>query len=114
MLGATNPSGKLPVTFPKSIEYAPSFGNFPGDIGTLKVDYKEDVFIGYRHFDRPGKQDGVQFAFGYGLSYTDFEVDRVEATVRGKKQGATFGSGQSLCVSARVKNVGARSESEVV
>lgn len=114
VLGATAPSGKLPVTFPKSLEYAPSYGNFPGDIDNLRVDYKEDVFIGYRHFDLPGKRDGVQFPFGFGLSYTDFAVSDVSCSVQENKIAHTLSNGGRTFVTARVRNTGKRLGSEVV
>ncbi|KAH6647081.1 family 3 glycoside hydrolase [Truncatella angustata] len=75
LTGAVNPEGRLPMTFPKRLEDAPAFGNFPGEYvnGQQKVEYKEGVFVGYRHYDRIGA-DKVNFSFGYGLSYTSFET----------------------------------------
>jgi beta-glucosidase len=64
--GAINPSGKLPISWPKRLEDAPAYGNFPG----VKKD-EEGVFIGYRHYDRISKEK-LQFPFGFGLSYTSF------------------------------------------
>ncbi|EOD48889.1 putative thermostable beta-glucosidase b protein [Neofusicoccum parvum UCRNP2] len=74
LLGVVNPSGRLPTSFPKRLEDAPAHGNFPGETvdGRLEVKYAEDVFIGYRHFDRAGNADKVLFPFGHGLSYTSF------------------------------------------
>ncbi|KAF2658601.1 glycoside hydrolase family 3 protein [Lophiostoma macrostomum CBS 122681] len=74
LTGATNPEGRLPVTFPKHIEDSPAHGNFPGGYvnGQLKVNYAEGVFVGYRHFDRVDPEK-INFPFGFGLSYTDFE-----------------------------------------
>jgi beta-glucosidase len=108
ILGVTNPSGKLPVTFPKSIEHSPSYDNFPGNVDQLQVDYKEDIFIGYRHFDRPGRQEGVLFPFGFGLSYTAFEVSDISSSVETLNQSGKFS------VSARVRNTGSVSGSEVI
>ncbi|KAJ4301134.1 hypothetical protein N0V90_003224 [Kalmusia sp. IMI 367209] len=73
--GAVNPSGRLPVSWPKRLEDAPAHGNFPGDRkdGQLTVKYEEGVFVGYRHYDRVS-QDKVQFPFGFGLSYTRFSL----------------------------------------
>lgn len=75
LLGKTNPSGRLPTSFPKRLEDAPAHGNFPGETvdGRLEVRYAEDVFVGYRHFDRAGNAGKVLFPFGHGLSYTEFE-----------------------------------------
>lgn len=74
LTGAQTPEGHLSCTFPKKIEDCPAHGNFPGKHvdGQLKVEYKEGVFIGYRHFDRLSA-DKVNFPFGFGLSYTSFE-----------------------------------------
>ncbi|KAI9162790.1 Beta-glucosidase B [Paramyrothecium foliicola] len=74
LTGAINPEGRLPVTFPRSIEDSPAHGNFPGTYvdGQLKVNYAEGVFVGYRHFDKV-ESDKVNFPFGYGLSYTSFD-----------------------------------------
>lgn len=81
LTGAVNPEGRLPMTFPKRLEDAPAYGNFPGEYvnGQLKVEYKEGVFVGYRHYDRIG-HDKVHFAFGYGLSYTDFKTDNLRVS----------------------------------
>ncbi|KAI5236745.1 family 3 glycoside hydrolase [Aureobasidium subglaciale] len=71
LTGAVNPGGRLPVTFPKSLEDTPAYGNFPGDTEKLQVDYTEGSFIGYRHYDH--FPDTILFPFGHGLSYTTFE-----------------------------------------
>ncbi|KAB2576565.1 Beta-glucosidase B [Lasiodiplodia theobromae] len=75
LLGTVNPSGRLPTSFPRRLEDAPAHGNFPGEYvdGRLEVKYAEDVFMGYRHFDRVGS-DKVLFPFGFGLSYTSFAL----------------------------------------
>jgi beta-glucosidase len=48
LFGDANPSGKLPVTFPKRLEDSPAFTNYPGE---REVHYGEGLFVGYRHFD---------------------------------------------------------------
>jgi len=83
LIGAQNPEGHLPCTFPKRLEDCPAYGNFPGQHvdGKLKVEYAEGVFVGYRHFDRL-PADAVHFPFGFGLSYTTFALsDLVVAAV---------------------------------
>lgn len=72
--GKVNPSGKLPFTIPVSLAQSPAhaLGNFPGR--DLKVNYEEDILVGYRWFDT--KKIQPQFPFGYGLSYTDFSVSQ--------------------------------------
>lgn len=102
--GAVNPSGRLPMSWPKRLEDTPAHGNFPGERakdGQLTVKYEEGVFVGYRHYDRVS-QDKVQFPFGFGLSYTTFGLKdakvsqasgmfTAEVTVSntGKQAGAT-------------------------
>ena len=70
--GKVNPSGKLPFTIPVVLEQSPAhaLGNFPGR--DLKVNYEEDILVGYRWFDT--KNIVPQYPFGYGLSYTSFEI----------------------------------------
>lgn len=64
LFGEVNPSGKLPMTFPKKLEDSPAhkFGDFPGVNNVAH--YKEDIFVGYRYFDTYKVQP--QFAFGHG------------------------------------------------
>ena len=59
--GEANPSGKLAETFPMRLEDTPSYLNFPGD--GYKVEYKEGVFVGYRHYD--SKDIKPQICFGH-------------------------------------------------
>ncbi|KAK6823331.1 hypothetical protein RU639_006069 [Aspergillus parasiticus] len=106
VLGIVNPGGKLPVTFPKSVADSPSYGNFPGDLETLTVPYKEDVFIGYRHFDR--RPEGVQFPFGFGLSYTTFKIFDPNAS------GHCMDYNNGLTITVDVENTGSVAGSEVV
>ena len=70
--GHLNPSGKLPFTLPVSLEQSPAhaLGNYPGR--DFKVNYQEDILVGYRWYDT--KKIAPQFPFGYGLSYTTFEL----------------------------------------
>lgn len=74
--GDVNPSGKLPFSFPKKLEdnAAASFGqiSYPGD--GIKEEYKEDILVGYRWFDT--KKITPLFPFGFGLSYTTFEIGK--------------------------------------
>ena len=72
--GDVNPSGKLPFSFPKKLadNAAHSFGklSYPGD--STNQYYKEDILVGYRWFDT--KKISPLYAFGYGLSYTSFDL----------------------------------------
>ncbi len=81
LFGNQDPSGRLPATFDRNIEDNPAFLNYPGNFKAGKdwpvVDYTEGIFYGYRGYDRSGKSP--LFPFGYGLSYTDFSLDKMEA-----------------------------------
>ncbi|MBF0544620.1 MAG: glycoside hydrolase family 3 C-terminal domain-containing protein [Candidatus Riflebacteria bacterium] len=76
LFGDINPSGKLPFTFEKRWEDTAAFGNFPGEAG--KVNYAEDIFVGYRWVDHMGITP--LYPFGYGLSYTSFSYDSPKVT----------------------------------
>ena len=73
--GKVNPSGKMPFTTPVSLDQSPAhaLGNFPGR--DLKVNYEEDILVGYRWFDTKGLP--VVYPFGYGLSYTTFDYSNL-------------------------------------
>lgn len=104
--GAVNPSGRLPVSFPKRIEDAPAYGNFPGEKkgDQLTVKYEEGIFVGYRHYDRISP-DKVQFPFGFGLSYTTYALSngQVEQT-----------SAEAFKTTVSVKNTGSIAGATVV
>ena len=71
MTGKVNPSGKLPFTFPASLNDSPAhaLNAYPGE--NLQVNYKEGILVGYRWFDT--KKIEPLYCFGYGLSYTNFK-----------------------------------------
>ena len=71
LFGKVNPSGKLPVSWGKKLEDWSSAGHFGQEFHTV---YEEGVFVGYRHFDRPGRPESA-FSFGHGLSYTTFTFE---------------------------------------
>ncbi|MBR5513594.1 MAG: glycoside hydrolase family 3 C-terminal domain-containing protein [Ruminococcus sp.] len=75
LCGNINPSGKLPLTWPKRIEDTPTYLNFPGD--GMQVNYGEGIFVGYRWYD--ARKITPLFPFGHGLSYTDFEISAISA-----------------------------------
>ncbi len=79
LFGDTNPSGKLPQTFPVRLEDNPAYLDFPGENG--KVYYGEGLFVGYRSYDK--KKIAPLFPFGFGLSYTIFSC----AGVRPRRAG---------------------------
>lgn len=77
LTGKVNPSGKLPVTFPKKLEDSPAHAtnSFPGS--ETVVEYKEGILVGYRWFDT--KAIAPLYPFGFGLSYTSFECSDFKA-----------------------------------
>lgn len=83
LCGVGSPSGKLSDTFAKKLEDYPSSETFHESV--KYVDYKEDIYVGYRYFETiPGADKAVNYPFGYGLSYTTFERALVSAE---EKQG---------------------------
>jgi len=107
LFGEVNPSGKLPVSFPRRLADSPAHKSalsFPGD-GT-RVHYEEGVFVGYRHFDSNGVDP--LFPFGHGLSYTRFEYSAMELSQ------PVFSAGDTVHASVTVRNVGDRAGAEVV
>ena len=100
LFGKVNPSGKLPETFPMRLEDNPSFGNFPGENNV--VNYKEGIYIGYRHYDT--RKITPLFPFGHGLSYTEFEYS--ELKLKSDTKGIT--------VKCDIENTGKFAGSEVV
>ncbi|EGV61510.1 beta-glucosidase [Yamadazyma tenuis] len=100
VFGDYNPSGKLSMTFPKRVEDNPAFLNFGSTNG--KVWYGEDVYIGYRFYEKT-KTD-VLFPFGFGLSYTNFEFSNLK--IKPVKS--------EIHVSVTVKNTGKIKGAEVI
>lgn len=79
LFGKVNPSGKLPLTFGKRLEDNPSFHSFGITSDTPgKVVYGEGIYVGYRHYDRANLAPA--FPFGYGLSYTSFELSNLQVS----------------------------------
>lgn len=99
--GKTNPSGKLAETIPCKLEDISCMENFAKDDDY--VPYKENVFVGYRHFE--SKNIPVQYEFGFGLSYTQFEYSNLE--ILNNANGQTQ-------ISVTVRNSGNIDGSEVI
>ena len=80
LCGDETPSGKLVDTFAKQLSDYPFSDTFHES--HTYVDYKEDIYVGYRYFETiPGKAQTVVYPFGYGLSYTKFELQELESFV---------------------------------
>jgi beta-glucosidase len=73
VMGNTNPSGKLPTSFPKRLEDTPAFKFYPGE--DLQMNYEEDLLVGYKWYQR--QNIATLYPFGYGLSYTSFEYSEL-------------------------------------
>ena len=101
LFGDVDPGGRLPVTFPLSLDDEPTAGDpekYPGVAEQEK--YKEGVFVGYRWFDE--HKLGVAYPFGHGLSYTTFSLSDLRLE-----------PGSDATVSAVVKNTGSRTGTAV-
>jgi beta-glucosidase len=107
LLGDTNPSGRLPVTFERRREDNPTNNSYYPASGTNRVEYSEGVFVGYRGYEKNNTKP--LFAFGHGLSYTTFKYSNLKVSpVAGS---ATEGSRYE--VSFDVKNTGTREGADV-
>ena len=119
LTGKTYPSGRLPVTFPCSLEDVPSTKNFPKNYTYWddmelndaqkaqwpcinETSYEEGINVGYRYFLTNHK--AVSFPFGFGLGYTTFAYSQAKVAKKGKGYVATV----------TVKNTGDRAGKEVV
>jgi beta-glucosidase len=103
LFGAVNPSGKLPVTFPKALQDSPAYGHYPGE--NLHVEYAEGMYVGYRWFDKHDVEP--LFPFGHGLSYTTFDYGQL------KISPGRIAVGKAVGVSVSVRNSGTRAGAEV-
>ena len=109
VFGQVNPSGKLPVTYPRAETDLPAYApeQFPGVVrdGQRQVKYSEGMQIGYRWFD--AKNIEPLFPFGYGLSYTSFALGGLHASAK------TVDGSKPLKVTFTVKNTGHVAGAEV-
>ncbi len=103
LLGAHNPSGKLPISFPRSVGQIPTYYNHPR-LGRPFVEGRPGNYTS-QYFEEP---NGALYPFGYGLSYTEFELAKPQLSRHQLKRG------QILEVSVTVKNTGARAGATVV
>ena len=106
IFGKVNPSGKLPFTFPVRLEDNGAHALGAYDPSDLSVEYKESIFVGYRWHEK--NEITPLFAFGHGLSYTDFAY----ADARCRKMEVKAGA--AVRVSVDVTNIGKVAGKEVV
>jgi len=106
IFGDINPSGKLPITFPKKLSDSPAHVSKRTYPGNEKVYYDEGIFVGYRHFDT--KKIDPLFPFGHGLSYTTFSYENLKISKE------TVSGDEKFTVSVDITNSGDRAGSEVV
>ncbi|HEV7444934.1 MAG TPA: glycoside hydrolase family 3 C-terminal domain-containing protein [Steroidobacteraceae bacterium] len=99
LFGDTNPSGKLPVTFPQSFDQIPTTSAYQYPGVQNEVSYSEGIYVGYRWYDAHGLEP--LFPFGHGLSYTTFQYGSLQV------------QNQPAAVSFTVTNSGARAGAEV-
>lgn len=106
--GDVNPSGKLPFSFPKKLidNSAHYFGelSYPGD--SINQYYKEDILVGYRWHDT--KKVKPLFPFGFGLSYSSFELSNIEPNKK------VYAEDELIKITCTVTNTGNKYGAEVV
>lgn len=100
IFGDTNPSGKLPLSFPVRNEDNPAFLNYKSERN--RVIYGEDIYIGYRFYEKTKKE--VAFPFGHGLSYTTFDIQDLSVS----------DEDSDIVISASVSNTGKLDGAQVV
>lgn len=112
LTGAAEPGGRLPFTWPQSLDDVPahSLGSYPGawraDGKIIDEDYKEGIYVGYRWVDKAKKKP--LFAFGHGMGYTSFNIGGL------KQSSKSMTATDSLTFTVTVRNTGSRAGSEVV
>ncbi|MEA3177101.1 MAG: beta-glucosidase [Gammaproteobacteria bacterium] len=103
LFGASNPSGRLPITFPQNEAQSvrPTLPNLGAEShADVTVDYTEGADVGYRWYARHGITP--LFSFGYGLSYTTFKYENLKVT-----------GGKTLAVTFDVLNTGSRAGTDI-
>ena len=112
LVGDVNPSGKLPFTWPESLNDvgAHRLNAYPGvkraGEEVWDLEYKEGLYVGYRGVDH--FKTKPTFAFGHGLSYTTFELGKPAASAK------SIAPSDSITFTVNVKNTGNRAGAEVV
>lgn len=106
LFGEINPSGKLPLTFPKHYRDCPTYGNFPGCCG--EVHYGEGIYVGYRYYEFKGVEP--LFPFGFGLSYSNFRISDLKLD----RGFMNMDKGETVTATVKVKNLSPVDGKEVV
>ncbi|KAF5026959.1 hypothetical protein F66182_989 [Fusarium sp. NRRL 66182] len=94
VMGKENPSGKLPVSWPKRIEDNPAFLSFRSEAGRCL--YSEDIYVGYRFYEKTKKE--VQWPFGFGLSYSSFDLQWLDV------QLDSYNINSHITITASIRN----------
>lgn len=102
--GVCDASGRLPTTFPKQLEDSPSNPYYPGENGVVR--YEEGLLMGYRGYLE--QQVEPLFAFGHGLSYTQWEMSDLAVTAKGQ------GAERSISAHLLLANTGDRDGTQVI
>jgi len=108
LLGSAEPGGRLPVTLPGAEVDAPVLHAYP-EGGELP--YTEGLLVGYRGYDRAGREP--LFCFGHGLGYTDWQYESAHASAA-TLAAVTLAAGQDVVLTVAVRNSGARAGREIV
>ncbi|HEY6469983.1 MAG TPA: glycoside hydrolase family 3 C-terminal domain-containing protein [Candidatus Dormibacteraeota bacterium] len=103
LLGVVEPGGRLPLSIPRHERDSPVLDATPKG---GELDYAEGLLVGYRGFDRSGREP--LFCFGHGLGYTDWKYESLVAETQ------TISANADLAVTVRLTNTGGRAGREVV
>ncbi|PCG88799.1 Glycoside hydrolase family 3 [Penicillium occitanis (nom. inval.)] len=108
LYGDVNPAGKLSLTIPARLQDSPSYINFSSERG--RVLYGEDIYVGYRYFEKTGVKP--LFPFGHGLSYTTFK--RSDLSLQVDTEKPVLEDGETVTASLTVTNTGSVAGAETV
>jgi beta-glucosidase len=118
--GKVNPSGKLPISIEREFINSPGYGYIPQgeelyngwhndeekSHSVYDIQYKEEVFVGYRWYER--QLIPTLYPFGFGLSYTSFEISKLRVSAY------RFTRNDTLAITVLIKNTGDRRGAETV
>lgn len=109
IFGKQNPSGRLSATMPVKLKDTPGYLGFEGR--KFEIDYNEDIYVGYRYYDK--KECKPLYPFGYGLSYTAFKYNNLVVDKQMVETPADLDK-EKIHVSVEIENVGQRDGMETV